>query len=263
MTSASGVVVVTRDESPNGPLCSALRASGLIPLLRPVLETVPLLGESGVGELRTRARDADWLLFTSPRTVRILERLGFFEGSPPSGLRIGATGPSTAASLAEVGWTAHVVPAKAGAQALLDDLKGSLGAAGSSPTVLIPGSERSRPELPEGLEALGCTVVSTPVYDVVANEGHARWWGALSPDRPLALSFCSPSAVEAAEQLIVQVEADALKGSLLVGAQGPTTSSAALDAGWRNVVEATPRTFSGLVDSLVRAQEHAQSESRA
>lgn len=243
---------MTREEAPGGPLSEALGARGFTPLHRPVLRTRTLVEAGAAAELRSALASHRWLLVTSPRTVRVLDEAGFFRGGPPRRLRIGTAGRATADALAQVGWTAELVPSKAGAAGLLEALHGVQEGPGEHASALIPGSARALPELPLGLEARGWRVTSAPVYDVTPVEGPDPWWSALQPEPDLVLTFCSPSAVEGVDAARPPRTPDPLREETLVGVQGPTTARAARAAGWHRVVEAQPRTFAGLADELAR-----------
>jgi uroporphyrinogen-III synthase len=67
-----------------------------------------------------------------------------------------------------------------------------------------------------------------------------------------ALTFTSPSAVHALVEALGADEVATLV-DLPVAVQGPTTGRAARKAGWTRVVEAEPRTFEGLAETLARA----------
>jgi uroporphyrinogen-III synthase len=249
-------VVVTREEGAGGPLSAALRQHGFSPVQRPVLHTRSLVDAAVLERFRSAVEEHTWLLVTSPRTVRVLGDAGFFLHGRPGHLRVGAAGTATAAALRQAGWAADLVPDAAGAAGLLQGL--SSGAAGSAhaPSALIPGSARSLPELPLGLEERGWRVTTLPVYDVVPADAPDPWWTGLEPSPELVLTFCSPSAVAGVDAAREHRAPDPLRVETLVGVQGPTTARAARDAGWRRVVEAHPRTFAGLAAELARHTVH-------
>ena len=83
----------------------------------PVYRTVPVDYEAPFDEFRT----ADWLLFASPRAVRIFDDLGdrHADGPPTDGTRIAAIGPKTAAALREREFAVDLVPDEPGLARLL------------------------------------------------------------------------------------------------------------------------------------------------
>jgi uroporphyrinogen-III synthase len=65
-------VWVTRDEGAEGPLCAALRARGLEPVLEPVIER-RVIGD--VGPMLAGLGPADWLVLTSPFAIGALPEM--------------------------------------------------------------------------------------------------------------------------------------------------------------------------------------------
>lgn len=242
---------MTREEPGDGPLSRALRAAGAVPLPSPTIEVVALHGREERRALLPSLDDFDWLIATSPRTVRLLAEAGVFEGSRPDGLRIAAAGARTAAALAEEGWPANRVPAKAGAGPLLRVLLGDGEGEPSPPgPVLFPASAQAGETLPDGLARAGFNVRRVDLYAPRPRAQDAGWWADRTREGLDALTFTSPSAVDG---LVRGVSDPTLRGLLLclpAGVQGPTTASAAREAGWTDIVEARPRSFAGLVDSL-------------
>lgn len=245
-------VVVTRAEDREGPLSSLLRHDGFEPLLAPAVREVACLSATELAHRLQGLAGAAWFVITSPRAVRILDRMGVFSDPPPPSLRIGASGTATGGALTALGWEPHVVPEQAGAGPLSRAIRA---ADDRTPgTVLFPCSARARPELPRSLSEAGYTVVEIPVYDMrPAPQASARWEEFLAPGAPAAVTFTSPSCVQG----LTRGLADAGLASVLrtlrsapVAVQGPTTAAAARDAGWPAPLEASPRTFSGLVDAV-------------
>lgn len=242
---------MTREESDDGPLSRALRAAGAIPLLAPTVEIVALHEPQGRRELLPSLHEFDWLIVTSPRTVALLSEVGVFRASRPTGLRIAAAGEQTAAALAKEGWHADRVPERAGAEPLLRALLEERTCDSAAPgPVLFPASAQAGTTLPDGLTRAGFEVHRLDLYTPRPRVQDPVWWTERTREGLDALTFTSPSAVDG---LVRGVNDSTLRSLLLclpAAVQGPTTASAAREAGWTDVVEARPRSFDGLVASL-------------
>ncbi|WP_370318095.1 uroporphyrinogen-III synthase [Tessaracoccus sp. OH4464_COT-324] len=140
-------VLLPREE---GALADGLRAAGAEVTCCPVLETVVLATPEVLA--------ADWVVFTSPRGVALLDR-----GPTRVAGRIAAVGGATARALTSRGYAVDLCPEGASSAAALL----TLWPAGSG-RVLLPGSARSGPELAEGLSRRGYTVERLATYDVHA-----------------------------------------------------------------------------------------------
>ena len=101
--------------------------------------------------------DADWSIVTSARTVETLEELGL---RLPG--RIAAVGNATARALQQAGYEVDFIPRQASADGIVAEFRVA------PARVLIPGSELSKPNLPEGMRRLGHEVAVVPVYTMVA-----------------------------------------------------------------------------------------------
>lgn len=245
-------VLVTRAEERDGPLSSLLRENGFEPVPAPAVREVPCLSPSELVDRTGGLGRAAWFVVTSPRAVRILDGLGAFDGPPPPRLRIAAAGGSTGAALANRGWEPHLVPDQAGAASLARALlKTDTGTPG---TVVFPCSARARPELPRALSKAGYTVVEIPVYDMrPVPQDRTRWDGLLARGTPAVVTFTSPSCIQGLVRGLADAGLDPVLETLRAvpaAVQGPTTASAAREAGWRTPLEASPRTFPGLVDAV-------------
>lgn len=252
MTSLAGRrIAVTREESQAGPLSRALREAGALPLSAPTLEVVPLHEPTSRRRAVPPFDGFDWILITSPRTVSLLAEAGSFQGPPPRGLRIAVAGERTAAVLAREGWQADVVPNQAGAEPLLQALLEGYGEASIPPgRVLFPASSQAGTALPQGLADVGFHVHRIDLYAPRPRPQHPTWWRDRLEEGLQALTFTSPSAVEGLVRGLADPTVLAALRRVPAGVQGPTTASAARDAGWVDVVEARPRSFRGLVEAL-------------
>jgi len=240
------VVVVTRAAGQGAGLRRRLEALGADVVEMPLIDFEALAPEPP--DLSTY----HWLVFTSANGVRFLSALDPERWPPPAGVRVAAVGPATAAASADAGAPADLVPARAVAEGLLDEIPGP-GAPGER--LLLVRAETGRDVLPDGLRARGFEVDVVAVYRTVP----------VAPERPVVdrlragevdvVTFTSPStvsqfhaAVPGAEGLLAGGPGAAAAVSI-----GPVTSARAGELGVAVAAEADPHTDDGLVTAVVTA----------
>lgn len=189
-------LALTGPDGDGGSLGEGLRALGVETLALPLLVEEPAAGGEALGgALRAKRAAADCVAFASPRAVDAFLRLA---GPPgPAKACCIAVGPETARRAREAGFEVLAEgegPGAAGLLAALDALPVGRGLPGSR--ILLPGSDRARPDLAEGLRARGAAVETVPIYSVrpVADPAAAR--GRLGAEALDGAVLASPSAAE-------------------------------------------------------------------
>ncbi len=228
--------VVTRPTDRSDALAAGLRARGAAVVSFPVvaIEAVEPSEAPDVGSY-------DWVAFTSANAVRHFVAT-LHDARAFGSARVAAIGPATADALAAAGITADLVPPVHTAADLRDAL---VGATPDGAGVLVPQAEQALPTLVDGLRDAGWSVDPLTVYRTVPATPDAAAVDAVS--RAQVVTFASPSAVRAFDQLVPPEQRPAVVASI-----GPVTSAAVRDAGHRVDVEADPHTAAALVDALVR-----------
>jgi uroporphyrinogen-III synthase len=208
-------VIVTRAREQLEPLASRVEELGLEVVRCPLIQLEP------IGPDQVDVGGYDWVVVTSPFGARELLRRA--RGALP---QMAAIGPGTAASLAEGGVEATLVPAVSTQEGLLAELPRPPG------RILFAGAERARPLL---AKELGADVV--PLY---------RTTGVLPDPLPAGdlVVLASASAAEALAALGLELPAVSI---------GPETTRAAERAGVEVVAEANPHDLDGLVEAVARA----------
>jgi uroporphyrinogen-III synthase len=210
---------VTRDEPDGGPLTSALRRLGFIPVACPVLESAPPAHPAALVESARHLPDYAWLVCASARAVEALRAV--HPGPLPGSLRTAAVGTATATALSESGAAAPpIVATVAGADAVwttlapLDTWPGR--------RVLVLTTEGGRQVLIDGLRQAGAIVDAIEAYRMVprAVPDLRRDWRTGTPD---AAVLASPRAVHILADAIGR---DALTGLAAIVAIGETTGRA-------------------------------------
>lgn len=158
-------IVLTRWPHQAGQLEAGLREVGVDVGFLPVTEQrLPQdLGELQAAVADLAAGRVDWLLLTSRTTVWALQQAGW-DGTVPSGTRIGVTGSGTAQALprgSEDVWMPHREASAAGILTCLPDAE-------PGERVVLPQSAQARPQLVEGLRASGRDVTQVTAYETVS-----------------------------------------------------------------------------------------------
>jgi uroporphyrinogen-III synthase len=250
---AGRTVLVTREEEPDGPLARALRERGARPLSVPLLETLP---PEDPGDLRREAgrlAEYDWVVLTSVRAADALAEA--VPGIPDPAVRFAAVGPATAERLRRRGVTAAAVGGEGGADlvAVMDGSGGAL----RGKRVLFPAADRARPETAAALEAAGAAVRCVVAYRTVARaDAEPRLAGALAAETVDAVTFTSPSAVEA----FAAARPEGSPPPPVAAALGPITARAAGRLGFARLLVAGKPGLHALADTLARHYDPGASE---
>jgi uroporphyrinogen III methyltransferase/synthase len=250
---AGVTVVVTRPRDQSASLRRALAAAGARVLELPTIEPGPPEdGGSALAAAAARARDYDWIAFTSANAVhRFAAHLR--DGRDLGRARLAVIGPASADALAQHGLVADLVPTRASAEGLVE----ALGTAPDGGRVLFPRAAGAREVLAEGLRGGGWVVDEVVAYRTL--EGAC-------PPAPLAdevaraevVVFASPSAVRG---FLASRDdrGQPLRVPPVVACIGEVTAAAARRAGMTSpVVAASPTP-----ESLVAAIAHRLGEPSA
>ncbi|RJN31764.1 uroporphyrinogen-III synthase [Nesterenkonia natronophila] len=159
-------IVLTRRAAQSGELEEGLRRAGHtaahMPLTQQVLPADTTELSRTVHEL-TRG-EFDWLVLTSPNTVRALASCGW-DGTVPVRTRVAVVGPGTARVLNEVSDARNPwMPKQHSAAGILAELP----APEPEGQLLLPQSAQARPQLYEGLEQRGWNITQVTAYFTTA-----------------------------------------------------------------------------------------------
>ena len=250
-------VVVTRDESADGPLSTRLRALGADVLHWPTVEIHPPEDAVPLSNALRALESYDWIVFSSQHAVTAVTSL---RRRCPSTIRIAAVGSATAESLHLAGWPVEVVPEEHGGDGLVAALSRHTELIGQH--VLYPASSIARPTVKAELEALGAKVDQVTTYEVRdAVLDAAACMTAVQAGRVQAITFASPSALDALRRILGAERCDRLLGELAVAVIGPTTAAALRATGVCHPVVASPSTLDGLASAVAVAIQHSKERS--
>lgn len=248
---AGATIVVTRAASRASSLVTPLEALGAAVLTYAATRIVP---RDEPALLRAAAGLAryDWVVFSSAVSVMLTcdatEACGVV-ASQWAHTRVACIGSATADALRERGIEPTLVPQRFVAEGLLEAFERQGGL--DRMAVLYPAAAGARPELADGMRALGADVDVLTIYDsVITNDDVDIVRAALREGRVDAVTLAASSAVDGWVQAMSPLHDLADIVSI-----GPITTQAAQAAGLRVAAEASPSTIEGLVAAVVRAIE--------
>jgi uroporphyrinogen-III synthase len=242
-------IVVTRAAARAEHLVAPLEALGARVLTYAATRIVPR-DEDGLRRAARELARYDWVVFTSATSVAMT-----FDATEACGIvaanwkhtRVAVVGASTANAVRARGVEPTLVPERFVAEGLLEAFIAAGNVQGT--TMLYPAAAGARPELGDGLRALGATVHQVEAYDTIATDDDvAEVHAALRDGRVNAVTLTAKSAVEAWVAAMGEMH-----GLADVVSIGPVTTQAAHAAGMRVAAEAMPSTIEGLVAAVVRA----------
>lgn len=243
-------IIVTRARSRASQLAERLAALGADVIEAPAISIEPL----DPAPLRTALGtlgDYEWVILTSGNAVEItlreLRACGL-DARAFAGTKLVAVGPATAATLAERGLTADLIPERFVAEGVVDALRDRGDVRGAR--VLYPRAEGARDYLPIELKKLGADVQDIPIYRSIPDAtGAMAAREALEVGSVDLVTFTSSSTVR---YFVESVGLDAARRARIVS-MGPITSETARTMGLQVAVEARDSTIDSLVDAVIES----------
>ena len=233
-------VVVTRARGQAGSLVSALEGLGVEAILLPLIEVIAPLDEGAAIKAAGRAiHRYDWVMVTSANGARALLDV-LPRGGVPEGVLVGAVGTATAGMLERAGVSVDLVPDVSTAAHLAEAMPKPPPMGGR---VLAVQAARSRPELVDGLRAMGWSVEPVIAYRTVTPTHPSELL-----DRVAAADVVTFTASSTVERFLSVVGPDRMPGRVVC--IGPVTADTARDAGIEVTLTADPHTVEGLVDAV-------------
>lgn len=257
-------VVVTRAVEQSRDLVAHLENMGAIVLLFPAVSFSEPTDTTELDRAIRSLDKFDWILFTSANAARFFAGRCRNVGVDPG--RCGnclcaAVGPATASAVTAEGFPVDHVAQEFRGTELARDL--SMSIAGKK--ILVPRSDRARPDLPNVLRAAGAEVTEVVAYHTggasAIDPGVMRAIRAAQVD---VICFFSPSSVENTRAELGEEVISRLGTKAAFAAVGPVTSAALRDAGLpvdivaplataESMADAISNYFSSSADSKARA----------
>jgi uroporphyrinogen III methyltransferase/synthase len=245
-------VLITRTRRQASTLARLLADEGAVPIELPAIEIEPAADAVAVEAALNglRAGVYSWVVFTSANAVELffgLMRERGLDARAFAGAKAAAIGPATADALAERGIVADVVPKEYVAEAVVEALREAPLSPGDR--VLVPRAEGARPELIEGLSALGAQVDEATLYRAAVPKAAPAEALSLLRDGGIDIvTFTSSSTVRNLAALL-DGDVECLRETM-VACIGPITADTARELGLRVDVVASEHTVPGLVAAL-------------
>lgn len=286
-------VVTTRGVAHEDRLRALLEMAGARVLAWPTSEYPPPRDPGPLEAALARLDRFDWVVFTSARAVAAVGEgpAARATGDPAPAPRVAVVGPATARAATGAGWPVAVEGRGPGARGLAAQVAATFPVAGAR--VLFPAASGAAPTLEEEFTALGARVTRVEAYRTVVTPPPAERVRADLAAGLDAVTFASPSAVEAVDRALGgemasatgdratgdgatgdeakgdAPTADATRGlaRALAGTAvvciGPTTGAALERLGISDVRVAATATLEAMVEAVVAAlggSRHAAAE---
>jgi uroporphyrinogen III methyltransferase/synthase len=245
-------IVVTRAREQASDFRTLLEERGAHCLEFPTIQVVPPTSWTPLDNAIGQLADYDWVIFTSVNGVRFFfERLQEQgkDGRALHGIKLGAIGPKTGATIVERGLRPDLIPPEYRAEAVIDALgKDEV----SGKKFLLPRAAKAREILPEKLEEMGGKVDVVTAYETVRPPGKAEEVRRLLQKGEIAcITFTSSSTVDNFAAMFPDDNLPALVGDAAVASIGPITAETA--GGYGLEVDIIPEeyTIEALTASIV------------
>lgn len=245
-------VVVTRAREQASDFRVLLESKGAQCFEFPTIEVVPPTSWGPLDKAIEKLAQYDWVLFTSVNGVRFFFQRLEEQGEDVRalhGIRIGAIGPKTAASLAERGLRLDLVPPEYRAEAVIEAMGGE---EVEGKRFLLPRAAKAREILPEKLEEMGGQVDVVPVYETIRpTERSEEVQSLLEKGEISCVTFTSSSTVENFAAMFPGEDLPALVVKAAIACIGPITAETARDHGLEVDIMPAEYTVEALATKIV------------
>lgn len=245
-------VVVTRAPEQARELIVELEALGAEVLALPTVSFAPPEDWAPPDEALRALGRFDWVILTSQNAVRYFcQRCGEL-GVPLAGKagkpQYAAVGPATARAAEDNGLRViHTATGFRGA-----DLAREMAQELTGKCVLLPRSDRARPDLPAALRAAGADVVDVIAYRTLSPApADGRVMKRVREGAVDVLTFASPSAFHHLSEELGTERLRELAQSVAFAAIGPVTAHTIREVGLPVAIESAESTAGGLVKAMV------------
>jgi len=249
-------ILVTRPKAQAGDLVRRIEAVGGEAIEAPMIRVVPPEDYGALDAACERARDYDWIVFSSVNAVdAFVERLlaGPRDLRVLKGVRLCVVGPSTGERLARYGLKVDVTPEEYRADAVVPAMAALGELAGQR--ILLPHGDIGREVVADELRRQGADVVEVVAYRTIIaeteREGEPDIYRMLLERRIDVVTFTSASAVRNFVRVLGDEPAADLLRATVVASIGPVTAEAAAQFNIQSTIVPASYTVPALVDAIV------------
>lgn len=256
-------MVVTRAPEQAREFISGLQELGAEVFALPLVRFAPPEDWGPLDQALQSLGDFDWMLLTSQNAVRYFVArcrdlnmdLRGLVGKP----QFAAVGPATAQAAESEGLRIAHTASRFRGEELARELAGGL----AGKRILLPRSDRARPDLPQALTSMGATVVDVIAYRTLpADPGEGAALERVRRAEVDVITLASPSAFHHLSEELGAERMQTVVANVALAAIGPITAKTIRDAGLPVAIEASESTVPGLIRAIVEYFEVQASGSK-
>lgn len=250
-------VLVTRPQNQSSDLTRQLEERGATVIHCSTIEIGPPEGWEDIDRAIADIDSYDWLVFTSANGARFFfdrfEKVSRRAFHRPVSQLICAIGPATARAIVSADTSVDLIVEDSRAEgvlrAILDRTGGESAVRGLR--FLLPCARHARDFLPVELRKLAAKVDVVEAYQTLKPNVDLESLFVLH--KIDAITFTSPSTVSNFAELVDTKLLAALANDTLAACIGPVTAAAAMDHGFKRVVQAESANAEALAESIARS----------
>ncbi len=244
-------VLVTRSRQQASQLSQQLRMAGAEVMEIPTIAIRPLTNQQPVQDMLEKLETYEHFVFTSVNGVHVfmetLQAAGKDLRWIPAAATITAVGKATAKALEAKGLRVTYMPEVFTGEGILEALTPIVA---EGERVVIPRAEIGRPQLVEGLTALGAEVTDVPLYETVIPAAEEALLKEMVKNPPHWVTFTSGSTVHHLMQMLKDA-GSVFPAETKIAVIGPVTAAAVREHGLNITAEASPHTINDMVKAMV------------
>lgn len=252
-------VVLTRTVEQSRESASIFSELGANVIVIPTLEIVPPNNWDSFDQLILSNKKIDFIVFTSAHAVTMfLKRCNELNASIDfDKIKVVAVGNKTKSICEENNIKVDIVPKKFSGEGVVEELsKYDL----KNKNIFIPRSAIGREDLPKGLEELGASIITVPVYNVSlpSKETIQRSIEKLNVSKPDVFIFTSPSTFENFLTIMNISNPVSYFKNYDVAAIGPTTKLSIESSKVKVSIMPDEYTIKGLANKMIEFYNHSE-----
>ncbi len=250
-------VLVTRPFPQSTEITRLLEERGATVVHCATIEIASPVSWEAIDRASARIETYDWLVFTSANGAKFFfDRFAEVRSTAfqqPGNQSICAIGPATARAIELAGARVDLLVSESRAEGVAREIVERVGGESAIPglSFLLPAARNARDLLPVELRRLGAKVDAVEAYQTVKPTVDV---GALFLRHKISvITFTSPSTVSNLATLVGADLLAVLQTDSLAACIGPITAAAAVERGFKRVVQADAPNSEALVEAIARS----------